>query len=62
MTETKTIVPTELKAMARHAVTCRPCMVNVARLFAKPPHLERMELMCTIEWCATRRRGRKAHA
>lgn len=62
MTNTKTLVPTELKTMARHAITCRPCMANVARLQAKPPHRERMELFCAIEYCATRKAARRAHA
>lgn len=60
--QTITMAPTETKLMARHALRCRGCMVKAKRLLEKPPHLERMELLCAIEWCHVRASGRKAHA
>lgn len=57
----KTTTPT-LQAMAKHALCCSPCCTKARRLLEKPPHLERMELLCAIEWCCFRHTGRRLHS
>lgn len=56
------LVPRDLQPMAAHTMKCRPCMQKASRLFDKPPHRERMELLCAIEYCYERSRGRRAHS
>jgi len=62
MTPTIQTTTTSLQLMARHAVRCSPCCIKARRLLEVPPHLERMELLCAIEWCCYRATGRKLHS
>jgi len=62
MERSETTTTTSLQRMARHALQCSPCVIKAQRLLDKPPHLERMELLCAIEWCCFRADGRRAHA
>lgn len=37
-------------------------MIKAARLRETPPHLEKMELLCAIEWCYQRAERRRVAA